>query len=108
MNDDMDVQVILRLIGRGRDHAVTLGAICDATGWSTRRVYYATRAARLDGHLIGSGREGYWLADVVEFDATIRSMQRRLVEQYKTIRVMRAAANRARRFRQTTLFGEVA
>lgn len=104
--DDLAAQVLLGRLGRGADHAVTIGAFAERLGWTRRKVEIALRTLRLDGWPVGADSRGVWLADAKELDATIASLQRRLVSQYKTLRKQRElrAQMQARLIQQTSLW----
>jgi hypothetical protein len=101
----MAAQTVLAALGRGADAARPISVFAENLQWTRRQVELALRALRLDGWPIGSSGRGVWLADAAELDATIASLQRRLVSQYKTLRKQRElrAQMRARLLQQTTL-----
>ncbi len=78
-----------------RDTPQTKRALADALGTTTRDVELAIRALRLEGHPILSNGDGYWMArDSAELAQCVKRLQRRAVEQFLTVRAMRATLRR--------------
>jgi biotin operon repressor len=59
--DDMAAQALLARLGRGQDHAKRKAELADELGWTEREVKARVRELRLEGWLVLSGNDGYWL-----------------------------------------------
>lgn len=94
---DWGDQHVLALIGRGRDTARTIGDLAETLNRPRRSVEQAIQRLRVDGWAISSGSEGIWLADLEDMHATIDSLQRRLAQQYLTLRALRETEKRMQR-----------
>ncbi len=89
--------IVLTRLNRGRDGAISIGAIAEATHLSRRAVEKAVQELRVDGWAISSGSDGIWLADLEDMHRTIDSLQRRLAQQYLTLRALRDTEKRMAR-----------
>lgn len=102
---------IATLLPSGEDRAVTLSELAERMGVSRREVEHAVQAARLAGEPIVTSQRGCWLStDPDEVARAAESLNSRVVNQYRTVRAMRATARRMRAVdvHQETLFGEAA
>jgi biotin operon repressor len=87
MSDDMAVQALLSRLGRGQDHAKHKAQLADELGWTEREVKRAVHDARLDGFLVLSGNDGYWLdGSPQEWLARQRSQIHSMWRTYRAVR----------------------
>jgi biotin operon repressor len=92
--NDLPAQAVLARLGWGHDHARSLSAIAEQMKAPRRAVELAVHALRLDGFPVCSDGSGVWLGDRADLAATIASLQRRLRQQYLTLRALRRARDR--------------
>lgn len=96
---------VLAAIPSGRENAITMRRLVEATGLSQRIVYAAVEQLRNSNppRDICSGSPGYWLAtDEADFDETLRQMDSRIENQTRTRASVARALDRfrARRVRR--------
>ena len=103
--DDLSAQLLLARLGRGLDAAKTKAALADELGWTERAVKRAVRDLRLDGWLVLSGNEGYWLEGNPE--AWLNRQRSQIFAMWRTYRAVRATYRRQRTadYHQEVLFG---
>jgi len=102
--------IVLVHLGRGRDHAESLGSLQERVGAPRRAIEAAVQSLRLRGLPVASGAEGVWLGDAADVEATLRSLRGRMRSQYQTMLALRKTLRQMRKsdVEQTTLFGEAA
>jgi biotin operon repressor len=101
--DDMAAQALLSRLGRGSDHAKRKAALADELGWTEREVKRVVRELRLDGWLVLSGNDGYWLdGSPQEWLARQRSQIHSMWRTYRAVR----RTYRTQDTYQETLFSE--
>lgn len=105
---DMDAQTVLRVIGRGRDAARSLGDFAEEFGWTRRRVERAVHELRQQHQPVCSGPAGVFLGDREDVEATLATLASRLGAIRETYDAMAETLRRMDDYRQTTLFGEAA
>lgn len=88
MTDDMAAQSLLSRLGRGADHATTKAELADQLGWTEREVKRAVWQLRLDGWLILSGNEGYYLEGNPE--AWLHRQRSQIIAMSRSYRSVRA------------------
>ena len=91
------------LLQRGADHPLLLGDIAESLNTSRRIVEKAVESLRLDGWAICSDGSGVWIGDRADLDATLASLRRRLVNQYRTFLALRRTRRAMGDYQQTTL-----
>lgn len=96
MTSDFEAQTVLRVLGRGADHARSIGAIAEELGWTRRQVEQAIQQLRLDGQAVASGALGIWLGDASDLEATFRYLRGRIVSQSVTAWAVRQTMRRMR------------
>lgn len=106
VHSDFATQAVLARLGRGADQARSLSAIAEQLNAPRREVEQAVQSLRVSGFAVCSGSTGVWLGDRADLDSTIASLQRRLAQQYVTLRALRATARRMAGTQQLPLFKE--
>lgn len=86
-------------IPRGRDNAVTIGALAEANGITRREVEAFIQQARLDGSPIVSGSDGVWLGTDQEALAWCERQRSRAVHLMESAQGVQRGVE-ARRARQ--------
>ncbi len=85
--NDAHQQRLLAALGRGQDHAKKQAQLADELGWSQREVKRAVHDLRLDGWLVLSGNDGYWLdGSPQEWLARQRSQIHSMWRTYRAVR----------------------
>lgn len=91
----MTTATLLLLIGNSADTARTIGHLAEVAGVPRREVEQAIQAARLDGIPLVTGDRGVWRTESpAEARQMAERLRYRLVNQYRTVRALRATARR--------------
>lgn len=86
--------MILSALGHGKASARTKRHIAAELGISTREVEEAIQQARLDGHPIISGDNGYYIGTADEARACADRLRSRAIHQLETAQALTATAER--------------
>jgi biotin operon repressor len=94
MRDDLTAQYVLTSLKRGKDAAQSIGELSEALRLPRRAVEASVQALRLEGWPVCSDGSGVWLGDRADLTRCIASLQRRVANQYLTLRALRRARDR--------------
>lgn len=95
MKDKEPYHYISELLKPGRENAISQAALCSITGLSASEVKRQVQRERLDGRLICSGKQGYWIAgNDGEMKDFIRQQESQAIKRQESLNAFRQAMRR--------------
>lgn len=79
---------------RGKDAALSIGALAEKMKRPRREVEQAVQALRVSGFAVASGSEGVWIGSAKDMRATAAMLIHRIGIQRKTLDAVEATARR--------------